>query len=188
MLYHRVFGAPPVVPPHGVRYVDLGVPRAPLHTYDLPGNLLVDDQSLGLFGAPLFIRVLHRVCILLLSWCVILLLSHFNLLMPPFHPKSNVYAPDLLAIIIECDELLEVVGVQVLEDENRIPNQLLIREQRLVVDGELHLALPRDIREGEGLIPLRVLPALRRCLALLVPGHVKTHEDGHLEELGLRNV
>lgn len=85
VLYHRVFGAPPVVP-HGVRYVDLGVPRAPLPTYDLPGYLLVDDQSLGLLGAPLLIRVLHSVCILLLSWGVILLLSHFHLLMPPFHP------------------------------------------------------------------------------------------------------
>ena len=97
-------------------------------------------------------------------------------------------SPDLLPIVIECDELLEVVGVQVLEDEYGIPDELLIREQGLVVDGELHLTLPRDIREGEGLIPLRVLPALRRGLALLVAGHVQAHEDGHLEELGLRNV
>lgn len=97
-------------------------------------------------------------------------------------------AADLLPIVIECDELLEVVGVQVLEDEYGIPDQLLIREQGLVVDGELHLTLPRNIREGEGLIPLRVLPALRRGLALLVAGHVQAHEDGHLEELGLRNV
>ena len=57
-----------------------------------------------------------------------------------------------------------------------------------MVDGELHLALPRDIRKGEGLLPLRVLATLRRGLALLVPGHVQTHEDGHLEELGLRDV
>jgi hypothetical protein len=99
-----------------------------------------------------------------------------------------VDAPNLLPIIIQCDELLEVVSVQVLEDEYGIPDQLLIGEQGLVVDGELHLALPRDIREGEGLIPLRVLPALRRGLALLMPGHVQAHEDGHLEELGLRNV
>ena len=83
MLYHRVFGAPPVVP-HGVRYVDLGVPRAPLPTYDLPGDLLVDDQSLSLLSAPLLKRVLHRVRILLLSWGVILLLSHFHLLLSPF--------------------------------------------------------------------------------------------------------
>ena len=43
-------------------------------------------------------------------------------------------APDLLPIIIECDELLEVVSVQVLEDEYGIPDQFLIGEQGLVVD------------------------------------------------------
>ena len=187
VLYHGVLGGPPVVP-HGVRYVDLGVPRAALPAYDLPGDLLVNYQSLGLLGAPLFVRVLHRVGILLLGWGVVLLLSNLRLKVSAFHRKRNVDAADLLPIIIECDELLEVVGVQVLEDEYGIPDQLLIREQGLVVDGELHLALPRNIREGEGLIPLRVLPALRRGLALLVPGHVQAHEDGHLEELGLRDV
>ena len=43
-------------------------------------------------------------------------------------------APNLLPIIIQCDELLEVVCVQVLEDEYGIPDELLIREKGLVVD------------------------------------------------------
>ena len=122
-----------------MRDIELLIPCVALSGYQLSSDLVFE----GLLIVELLIVVLlpgsnNSVCVIFLAAARgIILLFLFGFLtrdryQATFDIKVNVQTANRLPIVVKGNEFLQIVGVKVLKNENRIPNKLFIREERLV--------------------------------------------------------